>query len=91
MFNGDIQFDIDSVQRSQYKRAGSKLTQWAMKYSGGLIKDEEQAHYVLLGFTVLAIIVSMFLFFGGKEKPYMPSRQEIQRAMTLPTNGATTK
>jgi hypothetical protein len=40
-----------------------KIIQWLIKYSGGLIKDEKQAQYVLLGFIVLAIIVSLFLFF----------------------------
>ena len=42
-----------------------KVIQWVMKYSGGLIKDEKQANYVLIGFAVLAIIISLFLFLGG--------------------------
>ena len=42
-----------------------KVIQWVMKYSGGLIKDEKQANYVLIGFAVLAIIISFSLFLGG--------------------------
>lgn len=41
----------------------SKMVGWIIKYSGGLIKDETQANYVLLGiagiffiFTVITII-----------------------------------
>jgi len=45
-----------------------KLIQWVLKYSGGLIKDERQANYVLIGFAVLAIIVSLVLLFGFHTK-----------------------
>ena len=42
-----------------------KMIQWVIKYSGGLIKTEKQANYVLIGFVVVAIIISLFLVFGG--------------------------
>ena|SRR3989344_4046672 len=42
-----------------------KIVQWAVKYSRGLIKDEKQASYVIWGFVALAMIISLFLFFGG--------------------------
>jgi hypothetical protein len=42
-----------------------KIIQWLIKYSGGLIKNERQAAYILIGFVVLAIIVSLFLVFRG--------------------------
>jgi len=41
-----------------------KIIQWVIKYSGGLIKDEKQAYYVLIGFITIAIIISLFLVFG---------------------------
>jgi len=41
-----------------------KIIQRMIKYSGGLIKNENQAACVLIGFAVLAIIISLFLFFG---------------------------
>jgi len=44
-----------------------KIIRWLIKYSGGLIKNEKQASHVLIGFVVLAIIISLFLFFGGKK------------------------
>jgi len=48
-----------------------KIVQWVMRYSGGLVKDEKQASYVLIGFVVVAIIVSLFLMFdGGKSAGY---------------------
>jgi len=42
-----------------------KIVQLVMKCSGGAIKDERQAEYVLLGFVVVTIAISLFLFFGG--------------------------
>ena len=62
-----------------------KIIQWVIKYSAGLVKDENQANYVLLGFAMVAIIISLFLFFGGNkagvalpyEKTYHPT--ELQQ------------
>ncbi|PIS17481.1 MAG: hypothetical protein COT59_00480 [Candidatus Nealsonbacteria bacterium CG09_land_8_20_14_0_10_42_14] len=51
-----------------------KIIRWLIKYSGGLIKNERQAFYVILGFIVLAIIVSIFLFSGrgGEQEIFTP-------------------
>lgn len=43
-----------------------KVTQLVIKYSGGYIQGEKQASYILVGFVVVAIAVSLFLIFGGK-------------------------
>lgn len=67
MSNG-VQFDVDAVQRPKYNPTGSKLVLWVMKYSGGFIKDERQANYVLVGCAVLGIIFSLFLAFNGGNK-----------------------
>ena len=54
-----------SAMKYYHEPQTPKIIQWTMKYSGGLIKNEKQANYVLLGFVALAIIVSLFLIFGG--------------------------
>ena len=41
------------------------VIEWVIKYSGGYVKDEKQASHVLIGFVVLAIIISLFLIFSG--------------------------
>ena len=41
-----------------------KIVRWVIKYSGGLVKNEKQASYLLLGFAVLMIIISIFLIFS---------------------------
>ena len=46
----------------------SKITQWVIKYSGGLIKNKRQAEYILIGIIVLAVVVSLFLVFNSGPK-----------------------
>jgi len=55
-----------------------KTVQWIIKYSGGLVKDEKQATGVVLGFFILATIISLFLVFGRG------SRDNSQEGYTLP-------
>ena len=66
--NGEVQFQEQwrPQQRVPKKGWGEKLAGFIVKYSGGLIKDENQAQYVILGFVAAAIIVSLFLIFGGR-------------------------
>jgi len=42
-----------------------KMTRWVINHSGGIIKNENMANYVLIMFAILIIIISLFLFFGG--------------------------
>ncbi len=61
-----IVFEGEEFQRPRsFQTPTPKIVQWVIKYSGGTVKDERQANYVLIGFVVLAIVVSLFLFFGG--------------------------
>src|SRR3989344_4958843 len=62
-----VKFEDTGYQAVKYYRETTtqKIIKLVMKYSGGAVKDERQAEYVLLGFVVVAIIVSLFLFFGN--------------------------
>lgn len=46
---------------SRVSPTAPKIIRWLIKYSGGLIKNERQAYYVLLTFIILAIIISFYL------------------------------
>lgn len=63
-----VKFDEGWRVEHSYYPDTPKMIQWVIKYSGGLVKDEKQASYVLLGFVVLAVVVSLFLIFGGGNK-----------------------
>jgi len=61
-----IVFEGEQSQRPRsFQTTTSKIVGWVIKYSGGLVKGEKQANYVLLGFIVVAIIISLFLLFGN--------------------------
>jgi len=62
----DKKFQKETRVPQDYFLPGTpKIIQWVIRYSGGLVKDEKQANYVLIGLVALAIIISLFLFFGG--------------------------
>ena len=60
--------EVISQPAASQKAESPKMIIWAMKHSGGLIKDERQAEYALLGFAALTVIISLFLFFGGGQE-----------------------
>jgi len=69
---GKIVFEGEEFRRpsQSFQTPTPKIVQWVIKYSGGAIKDEKQANYVLIGFVAVAIVVSLFLIFGGGSSSY---------------------
>ena len=63
------------VARS-YHPGRSKMAQWVIRYSGGLVRNEMQANYVLLTFTVFMVFISVLLIFGES--------RDVQTQKTLP-------
>lgn len=66
--DSDVKFNEQRPQTPLYFPGTPKIIQWVIKYSGGLIKNEKQAQYVILGFVAIAIIISLFLIFGGESE-----------------------
>lgn len=62
--SNEVQFDFEEEQRQSIKPKESTFVRLVMKCSGGFIKDKTQANYILLGFAMLAIIISLLLFSG---------------------------
>lgn len=84
-----IVFEGEEFQRSSqsFQTPMPKVVQLVIKYSGGLIKDEKQANYFLIGFVVVAIvIIFVFLFSGGsgKAKFEVPPGQKIVYPINAP-------
>jgi len=73
-FSG-IKFEEDKWKQStlSFQNETPKIIQLVMKWSGGAIKDRKQAEYALFGFVVLAIVISLFLVFGGGRTPSINS------------------
>jgi len=52
--------------RQRYFPPGTpRIIEIMVKHSGGLIKNEKQADYVLIGAAILIIILSLILFSSG--------------------------
>lgn len=62
-------FQEEDQSPQYFFRPGTpKIIRWLIKYSGGLIKNENQAAYVLIGFVAVVIIITLVLIFGGENK-----------------------
>ena len=75
--------DVLRSQRMQIPQDSDtpKMIGLVMKYSGGLIKEEKQAEYVLIGLVILMFALTFyFLFSGGdKTKPLPVDLQQIDQ------------
>jgi len=89
--NSGIVFDTDSY-RALNKNAEvplPKMVKIVMKLSGGAIKDQKQAEYVLLGVALIAFLISLFLFLkpslSKQENRTTPSLEELINLKSIPT------
>ena len=85
---GKVEFETDSYQVQklyQERTSPSKIIDWIIKYSGGIIKDESQASYVVIGFVIISIIISGFLLFGGNSR----SQVRFTPGHSVPVTGPT--
>jgi len=77
-----------TVEKKYEAPEPSKMVKLVMKISGGAIKEQKQAEYVLLVFAILAIITSLFLFFGGghSQQKIPPEALEQMKQMQATMN-----
>jgi hypothetical protein len=64
--------DEDITSKPVFYPGTPKIIQWLVRYSGGLIKDEKQANYVLIGFVILIFFLSFFLLSSRGEEQMRP-------------------
>lgn len=69
--NLDIHFEEDQWKQSMSSSLPKtpKMMQLIIKYSGGAVKDEKQASYVLLAIVIINISIAAFLVFGDSFSP----------------------
>lgn len=68
--NSEVKFNEwkpsqERVNRKGKSGFGEKLANLIIKNSGGLIKNEKQANYVILAAVFLVIILSVVIFFSA--------------------------
>ena len=70
----ESQYEVQSSE--QVFRPGTpKIIQCLIEHSGGLVKNERQAQYLIFGFIALMVIISLFLVFGGDGEEFTPEEQ----------------
>ena len=73
----NIEEQIQNIKQETFKNSKtSKMVQWVIKYSGGIIKEQKQAEYVLFGFSLIILLVSFFFFWGGDKLFYKTESKE---------------
>jgi len=76
-----IIFENEDTQRPQsFQAKKPKIIQWVINYSRGYIKDEEQAHHVLIGFVIVLFLAMFIILFNSgsdKAKIEAPPGQKI--------------
>lgn len=72
----NVEFDENQglPNRQQSARKTPKLVGLIMKT--GFVKDEEQANYILLGFAIFALVLSVFIFNSNSNSTVKPLYEE---------------
>jgi hypothetical protein len=70
-FNEDNSYKYKAVKLYE-ETSTPKMVKMVMKSSGGIIKNQKQAEWILFGFVVVAMGVSIYLFFGATGNPPQP-------------------
>ncbi len=79
-----VKFETDSYKAVKFYNETNtpKMVRLVMKYSGGAIKEQKQAEYVLFAFAIIVFIISLYLFFSKGSKS--PTFNENIPAEVLP-------
>jgi len=57
------------------------IVRWTIKYSGGYVRDEKQAEYVLLGLVAFAVVLAILFFQSSRSNTQEESRAVIEKSI----------
>ncbi|OGZ41739.1 MAG: hypothetical protein A3C80_02895 [Candidatus Ryanbacteria bacterium RIFCSPHIGHO2_02_FULL_45_43] len=80
----DVELDERGMPIRRYSSRAPKIVQWLVNYSGGYIKNERWANYVLFVFAVLVFIGAMYLLSTSVSGPYIPKEALKNPELGLP-------
>ncbi len=86
-----VEFEEFRQPSQSFQTPTPKITEWVMKHSGGMIKDEKQANYVLIGFVVVAIVLTFILLSNSstssRSQKLTPEEQSEMLLKIMPPDG----
>jgi prepilin-type N-terminal cleavage/methylation domain-containing protein len=68
--NSGVQFE-NNWRASIPERQPSKMIRWVMKWSGGVIQNERQAHYLLFASVAVMIFLAIFIYNVSSRSSYV--------------------
>jgi len=84
----ETKYEIEEQRKQSLKKEEasktSKMVRLVMKLSGGLVKEERQAEYVLLAIAILFFLASGVIFFITTNKNKIQQVPEIPIQMKIP-------
>lgn len=79
------EFELKSAENEKYKAIKffdqtdtPKVVKLVMKYSGGAIKEQKTAEYILFALVIIAVSISIFIFITGGNSGHKSSQEEFQ-------------
>ncbi|MCX6761111.1 MAG: hypothetical protein NTZ84_03365 [Candidatus Nealsonbacteria bacterium] len=73
-FSKDLEYEVIKPKSDQQSPKfyvspeSPQIIKWVIKCFGGIIKNEKQAYYFILGLVAITFIITIFLIFGGTER-----------------------
>ncbi len=58
-------------------KTNSKIVQYMLKYSGGIIKNESQAYLIIFSFIFIMILFALYLVFGKTKNEFYPKPKKV--------------
>lgn len=55
-----------TMSSAYFQEEKSKMAQWVINFSGGHVKTEKQANYVLWAIFAILTVLIIYTFFGGR-------------------------
>lgn len=81
--DSQVQFQVDKWEKPElHSGESSKMAQWVIKHSGGLVETESRANYVLMGFVLVSIAAA--LYFSMLSTPTEPTSGAVPPGQVLP-------
>lgn len=77
-YNNDTGVNFqDQTDKTYYHAKTPKIIGWIIRYSGGIIKNENQAAYAIMVFFLVSILLFLFSIFASFRNDIKPPSSDL--------------